>query len=681
MQRLVSELKGVGGKTESVLESMGIVNLYDLIRYYPRGYENFRGLITLAEAELQQMNYVRVKIVSAPKMQYYNKMAAFHFYAVDEKGRRIRVTYFRQPYLIKAMTSGRVMVLKGRITFRNGEPNMVNPEILTEQELEELEKIPITAKYTVKKGISEKKLKNFLQQAFLLLQPEYSDKDYISPEIRNKYGLKQWLDSYYKMHFPQTKEEIAESKKRLIFDEFYFFQTNFSKKQMQVPNSFRLQKTEKMQRFIDALPFSLTPDQTQAIADSLQDMKGRYRMSRLIQGDVGSGKTAVAFALATAMTENGFQVAFMAPTEVLARQHYLDAQDKLSSLGINTTLLLGSTSAKEKKQIYRQMEEGEVDVIIGTHALFQEKATYRNLGLVITDEQHRFGVMQRERLSQKSGQADEQTGEQALPHVLVMSATPIPRTLALILYQDMDISMIKSMPTDRIPIQSFLRSGEARQKIYRFIEKEIKTGAAAYIVCPAVEENEEMELAGVIEYTQELQKQFPHIKMACIYGEMPDKEKIMQSFAEGELEVLISTTVIEVGVNVPRATVMLVENAERFGLAQLHQLRGRVGRGNRQSYCIFLSDAKNKEIRGKLEFVATHTSGFDIAEYDLKMRGPGDAFGIKQHGLPALQLADLYHDLPILELVRKATPEIMDTAFREDLLELYYHGSRKIMSL
>lgn len=676
MQRPVSELKGVGSKTESILESMGIANLYDLISYYPRGYESYKGLVTLAEADIQQTNYIRVKIVSAPKMQYYNKMAAFHFYVIDEKGRRIKITYFRQPYLAKQMTMSRIMIIKGRILFRNGEPNITNPEIISEEEMQELKNTPITSRYAVRKGISEKKLRQYLRQAFFVLEEEYADKDYISEEVRTKFQLKGWLDSYYKMHFPQNKEELTEAKKRLVFDEFYFFQANFSKKEMQAPNAYPLQKTDIMHEFMQLLPFSLTKDQEKAIIDCCKDMKSPYRMSRLIQGDVGSGKTAVAFAIATAMMENGYQVALMAPTEVLATQHYEEALGKLTRLGIRTALLLGSTSAKEKKIIYRQMQEGEVDLIIGTHALFQEKAQYHNLGLVITDEQHRFGVMQRESLSQKGMQS-----EQKLPHILVMSATPIPRSLALILYQDMDISVIKSMPKSRVPIQSFLRSGEAREKIYRFIEKEINTGAAAYIICPAVEDNEELELAGVIRYTEELQKKVPQIRMSSLYGERDDKEKIMKSFAKGELDLLVSTTVIEVGVNVPRATVMLIENAERFGLAQLHQLRGRVGRGNRQSYCIFLSDSKNKEIRNKLEFVAKHSSGFDIAEYDLKTRGPGDAFGVKQHGMPILQLADLYHDLPVLELVQQATREILDTPFRSELLQLFYHGNRKIMSI
>lgn len=672
MLRQISLLKGVGPKTAAILSDMGIVSFYDLLTYYPKGYEHFKGLTGKSEWQNQDINYIKVKVTSTPKMQYYGKMAVFSFYVVDREKNRIKITYFRQPYLAKTMQSGRIMIVKGRIFFKKGEYQMVNPEIVSEEDLKELEKTPIIPKYTVRKGISENKIKLLIKQAFSKID-EQQKQDYIEENVRQKYGLLEFWQALRQIHFPKTEQELVQAKQRLVFDEFYFFQAGIHLKEA-YPNAFKVKKQQLMKQFIDSLPYQLTEDQDKTIGDIVKDMKGVNRMARLVQGDVGSGKTAVALAVGVNVIENGYQVAMMAPTEVLARQHYLEAEEKLTPFGIRVCLLLGSTLAKQKKQIYQEMAEGKVDLIIGTHALIQEKAVYHKLGLVITDEQHRFGVMQRERLSQKGG-------EEELPHILVMSATPIPRTLALILYQDMDISVIQSMPSERLPIQSFLRNANARQKIYDFMKREIKDGAAAYIICPAIEDNEELALSGVINYTEQLKEMLPDVRIASIYGSQEDKDEVMQSFAAGNTDILVSTTVIEVGVNVPRATVMLIENAERFGLAQLHQLRGRVGRGNRQSYCILLSESKEEAIREKLQFVVNHSSGFEIAEYDLKMRGPGDVFGIKQHGMPILQLADLYHDLPILEIVQKAGKEIASSPFRNQLMQIYYQQNKKILSL
>lgn len=673
MQKSVSQLKGVGSKTEKILNDMGIYSYYDMLCHYPKSYDFFRGLVPISGIQMGEDNCLRVKIISEPKLKYFGKMSTLSFYVADSDGMRMKITYFRQPYLAKAMVISRILILKGRPYFKNGEMQMSNPAILTEQEIKELKDMPLTARYSLRKGIGEKKWKQYIRQIIAEMERDSLPEDYISEELRSKYRLLPLAESYKLLHFPQNQEDISKARKRLVFDEFFFFQYGIREND-QPANDFPIRKTELANRFMTELPFALTDDQAKTIAEMEADLKSQKRMARLIQGDVGSGKTAVAFAGAVLMIENGYQVALMAPTEVLAVQHYTDAQKRLEPLGIRIALLLGSSTAKEKREIYAEMEKGEADLIIGTHALIQEKAVYHNLGLVITDEQHRFGVMQRERLSQKGG-------EEKLPHILVMSATPIPRTLALILYQDMDISVIKSMPADRLPIQSFLRSGSSRARVYHFIEKEINSGAAAYIICPAIEDNEELALTGVVSYTQALKRKYPKWKMAYLYGGQEDKEEVMNAFVQGKLDVLVSTTVIEVGVNVPRATVMLVENAERFGLAQLHQLRGRVGRGNRQSYCIFLSDAKDKGIRDKLEYVANHGSGFDIAEYDLKMRGPGDAFGVKQHGLPLLQLADLYHDLPILEEVQNAQKEIKETEALQKMLNLYYSGKKEILSI
>ncbi len=674
MLKSVRELKGVGAKTEKLLEAMGIRTFYDLLTHYPRKYDFFSGTICIRESRENEESYIRVKIVSKPRVQYFGKLSALSFYAEDSEQQKVRITYFRQPYLAKVMLPGRCLIFKGYPYRKKEEWHMTNPAVIGEEELTELAATPLVARYTLRKGISERKWKQYLKQVLSEAERDRPVREYLPEAVRKKYGLLPLWESYGRLHFPQVREDIGEARRRLVFDEFYFFQAGVGKEKEEQPNCFPIRKKKAMERFVAGLPFSLTEDQLRTIAEIEGDMRGQQRMTRLVQGDVGSGKTAVALAAAVLAIENGAQVALMAPTEVLAAQHFQEAEKRLAALGVRTALLLGSMKAKEKKELYERLQNGRIDLIIGTHALIQEKARYHRLGLVITDEQHRFGVMQRERLSRKGG------GE-GLPHILVMSATPIPRTLALILYQDMDISVIRSMPAERRPIQSFLRNGGAREKIYRFIEKEIQDGAAAYIICPAIEDNEELELTGVISYTMALQKKYPHLRIACLYGGQEDKDEVMRSFAAGELDILIATTVVEVGVNVPRATVMLIENAERFGLAQLHQLRGRVGRGERQSYCIFLSEAGDEAIRQKLEFVAAHSSGFDIAEYDLKMRGPGDAFGVKQHGLPMLRLADFYRDLPILELVSAALEEIEDSPERRQMLELYYGGGRELLSI
>lgn len=674
MLRPISQLKGVGAKTEKILHDMGIFTYYDMVTFYPKAYDCFKGLVGLSQLRMGEDNYLQVKITTQPKLQYYGKMSSLSFYVQDQQGLRARVTYFRQPYLVKTMLVGRVLVLKARPYIKKGEVHFSNPVVVEADEINQLRTRPLVARYVLKKGISEKKIRYYLEQILGQIDDLSPTADYLSQEIREEYGLLSWHQSLKLVHFPQKQEDMERARRRLVFDEFFFFQAGFPKGDHRVGNDFPLKKAHLAQDFINALPFDLTYDQRRTINQIKQDLQGPYRMTRLVQGDVGSGKTAVAFVAGLMVVDSGYQVALMAPTEVLAQQHYLEAQKKLAPLGIRCALLLGSSSAKEKKDLYQAIGQGEIDFIIGTHSLIQEKVTYPKLGLVITDEQHRFGVMQRERLSQKGN-------HQGRAHILVMSATPIPRTLALILYQDMDISVIKTMPAQRLPVQSFLRTSAARPRIYRFMEEEIKKGAGAYIICPAIEDNEELDLTGVITYTQDLQKAYPHLRMAYLHGGQDNKDQVMADFAEGHLDILVSTTVVEVGVNVPRASVMVIENAERFGLAQLHQLRGRVGRGNRQSYCIFLSDAKSETIREKLDYVASHTSGFDIAEYDLKMRGPGDAFGVKQHGLPMLQLADFYQDLPILDLVQKVSQDLRPSPALDQRLEIYYRGKKQVFSI
>ena len=582
----------------------------------------------------------------------------------DQSG-KFPVVWFNLPYLKKTLRKGSWFVFRGRIVRKQGKLEMEHPEIFTPSAYEEIlhNLQPI---YGLTAGLSNKTVVKMVTQ---LLEDLPMQSEYLPEELRERYGLADVNYALKTIHFPKNKEELLVSRKRLVFDEFLLFILSvrrMKEKAEETPNCFPVKETWLTEEVIERLPYSLTNAQLNAWHEIERDLAGRTMMSRLVQGDVGSGKTILAFLAMFLVADNGYQAALMAPTEVLARQHYEGFLKLMEEQGLSfpTILLTGSDTAKEKRIAYERIASGEASIIIGTHALIQEKVEYANLALVITDEQHRFGVKQREALTTRGNP----------PNVLVMSATPIPRTLAIILYGDLDISVIDELPAKRLPIKNCVVNTSYRPKAYSFIEKQVREGRQAYVICPMVEESEEMEAENVLDYTQKLKENLPSdIRIEYLHGKMKPKEKnrVMESFAAGEIQVLVSTTVVEVGVNVPNATVMMVENTERFGLAQLHQLRGRVGRGEYQSYCIFIQGNQD-QISKRLEILNKSNDGFYIAGEDLKLRGPGDLFGIRQSGDMEFRIGDIYNDSTILKEASEAAEEILSL---DPELDLEQHRS------
>ena len=532
---------------------------------------------------------------------------------------------------------------------------MEHPEIFTPAAYEEIihSMQPV---YGLTKGLSNKMITKLVHQ---ILDTRPLHGEYLPEEIRERYQLADANYAIRTVHFPKNMQELLTARKRRVFDEFLLFVLAIQllkEKTEEAPNTFPMKPVWTTEEIIEGLPYDLTGAQKNVWHEIERDLSGHKLMSRLVQGDVGSGKTVIAFLAMVLSAENGFQSALMVPTEVLANQHYegfLRLMEEQNIASCHPVLLTGSTTARQKREIYQKIADGEVNVIIGTHALIQEKVEYKNLGLVITDEQHRFGVRQREALTTRGNP----------PHVLVMSATPIPRTLAIILYGDLDISIIDELPAKRLPIKNCVVGTSYRPKAYSFIEKQVQMGRQAYVICPMVEESEGLEAENVTDYARKLQEILPgEIKVEILHGKMKPKEKnrIMEAFASGEIQVLVSTTVVEVGVNVPNATVMMVENAERFGLAQLHQLRGRVGRGEHQSYCIFIQGNNTSK---RLKILNESNDGFYIAGEDLKLRGPGDLFGIRQSGLMEFKIGDIYNDAGILKNASEAAGEILALDF------------------
>lgn len=582
----------------------------------------------------------------------------------DQSG-KFPVVWFNLPYLKKTLRKGSWFVFRGRIVRKQGKLEMEHPEIFTPSAYEEIlhNLQPI---YGLTAGLSNKTVVKMVTQ---LLETLPMQSEYLPEELKERYRLADINYALKTIHFPKNKEELLVSRKRLVFDEFLLFIISvrrMKEKAEETPNCFPVKETWLTEEVIERLPYSLTNAQLNAWHEIERDLAGRTMMSRLVQGDVGSGKTILAFLAMFLVADNGYQAALMAPTEVLARQHYEGFLKLMEEQGLSfpTVLLTGSDTAKEKRIAYERIASGEAAIIIGTHALIQEKVEYANLALVITDEQHRFGVKQREALTTRGNP----------PNVLVMSATPIPRTLAIILYGDLDISVIDELPAKRLPIKNCVVNTSYRPKAYSFIEKQVRQGRQAYVICPMVEESEGMDAENVLDYTQKLKENLPSdIQIEYLHGKMKPKEKnrVMESFAAGEIQVLVSTTVVEVGVNVPNATVMMVENAERFGLAQLHQLRGRVGRGEYQSYCIFIQGNQD-QISKRLEILNKSNDGFYIAGEDLKLRGPGDLFGIRQSGDMEFRIGDIYNDSTILKEASEAAEEILSL---DPELDLEQHRS------
>ena len=647
-------LKGVGPKTEALFARLGIIDTDSLIHYYPRTYDIYE-----APAEIRSLEESTVAAITATVTTgvYINKVRNLQVVTTtvaDQTG-RLPVTWFNMPYLRSTLKKGSVFVLRGRITRKQGKLQMEHPEIFTPAAYEEIlhSLQPI---YALTSGLSNKTIVKLLHQA---LEDGYLHQEYLSQEYRERYHLADCNFALSAIHFPKNMQELIAARRRLVFDEFLLFILAvrlLKEKTESTVNTFPMHTVWTTEEIIENLPYALTKAQQNVWHEIERDLSGHGLMSRLVQGDVGSGKTILAFLAMIMTAENGYQAVLMAPTEVLARQHFQAMEKLLKEQGIDfchPLLLTGSDTAREKREKYAQIASKEANIVIGTHALIQEKVQYNQLALVITDEQHRFGVKQREALTTMGNP----------PNVLVMSATPIPRTLAIIIYGDQDISVIDELPAQRLPVKNCVVDTSYRPKAYAFMEQQIRQGRQVYVICPMVEESEGMDGENVLDYTAKLQQIFSSdIKIAFLHGKMHSREKnkIMESFAAGEIQILVSTTVIEVGVNVPNATVMMVENAERFGLAQLHQLRGRVGRGEHQSYCIFMQGNKEKETSKRLEILNKSNDGFYIAEEDLKLRGPGDFFGIRQSGLLEFKLGDIYQDGDILKAASETAAQILE---------------------
>ena len=651
MGQSLRTLKGVGEKTEKLFWKVGIYDTDDLLHYYPRNYDEYETPVDIAELKEGTVQAVSAAVCSGVYVNSVKGRQIISVNIADQSG-KFPVVWFNLPYLKKTLRKGSWFVFRGRIVRKQGKLEMEHPEIFTPSAYEEIlhHLQPI---YGLTAGLSNKTVVKMITQ---LLESVPMQSEYLPEEFRERYELADINYALRTIHFPPNKEELLVSRKRLVFDEFFLFILSVRKmkeKTEETPNCFPVRETWLTEEIIERLPYSLTGAQLNAWHEIERDLAGRRMMSRLVQGDVGSGKTILAFLAMCLVADNGYQAALMAPTEVLARQHYEGFQKLMEeqNLSFPTVLLTGSDTAREKRLAYAKIASGEALVIIGTHALIQEKVEYANLALVITDEQHRFGVKQREALTTRGNP----------PNVLVMSATPIPRTLAIILYGDLDISVIDELPDRRLPIKNCVVNTSYRPKAYSFIERQVREGRQAYVICPMVEESEGMEAENVLDYTEKLRENLSSdIRIEYLHGKMKAKEKnvVMEAFAQGAIQVLVSTTVVEVGVNVPNATVMMVENAERFGLAQLHQLRGRVGRGEYQSYCIFIQ-GNQEQVSKRLEILNKSNDGFYIAGEDLKLRGPGDLFGIRQSGDMEFKIGDIYNDSAILTKASEAADEIL----------------------
>ena len=645
-------LKGVGEKTEKLFQKIGISDTESLLRYYPRNYDEYETPADIADLKEGTVKAVSAAVCSGVYVNPVRGKQVISVTVCDSSG-RLPVTWFNASYLKNTLKKGSVFVFRGRVVRRQGKLQMEHPEIFTPAAYEEILH-SLQPVYGLTAGLSNKTVVKLLHQ---LLKQQSLKSEYLPEEIKEKYQLSDINYALRTIHFPKNMDELLVSRKRLVFDEFLFFILSvqlLKEKTEEAENLFPMKKTWTTEQVIENLPYRLTSAQLNTWHEIERDLSGQSLMSRLVQGDVGSGKTILAFLAMILTFENGYQSALMVPTEVLARQHFEAFQTLVREQGLDipVVLLTGSNTAKEKRLIYENIREGKTSVIIGTHALIQEAVQYRDLALVITDEQHRFGVKQREALATRGNP----------PNILVMSATPIPRTLAIILYGDLDISVIDELPARRLPIKNCVVDTSYRPKAYRFIERQIREGRQAYVICPMVEESEGMEAENVLDYTKKLKDALPEdISVEFLHGKMKPKEKnrIMEEFAAGSIQVLVSTTVVEVGVNVPNATVMMVENAERFGLAQLHQLRGRVGRGEYQSYCIFIQGSQESTTSKRLEILGKSNDGFYIAAEDLKLRGPGDLFGIRQSGLMEFRIGDIYNDANILKNASEAAAQIL----------------------
>lgn len=638
-------VRGVGERRAALFNKLGVHTVSELVRFYPRNYRDLTNLKKIRECVPDEVCSIDAVIDYTPVgVRVKNGKTLFRTEATDGES-VLHLVFFNNRYIPALLQGGGEYILTGKLILNNGRYEMHSP--LIDPILNAGRMMPI---YPLTAGLTSRTVETVVANALASYSPEY---DVIPGNIRARYKLCSLSYALHNIHFPQSKTDLIIAKRRLIFEELFVLQLGMARlKKRDRGYTDAVIRKDYTEEFLTKLPFTPTTAQSNAISDGIRDMGLHEPMNRLLQGDVGSGKTCVAAALVYTAAKNGIQSALMAPTSILATQHYNSFRSLFEGSGISVALLLGSTKPKEKREIKKKIANGEIDLVIGTHAIIQKDVSFKKLGLVITDEQHRFGVSQRMRLAAKGKN----------PHTLVMSATPIPRTLALIIYGDLDLSILNELPPGRQKIATYVVDSSYHERVYNFIKKHLDRGLQAYIVCPLVEDNDALDLTSASEYAEKLKATaFKGYTAELLHGKMKQKDKdaVMADFVSGKTQLLIATTVIEVGVDVPNAVVMVIEDAERFGLSQLHQLRGRVGRGKEKSTCVLISDAKGDAAKKRLDIMRKSNDGFLIAEEDLRLRGPGDFFGEKQHGLPMLHIADMLEDMVICNQARDAAQEII----------------------
>lgn len=667
----IINLKGIGPKKAELFNKLGIYDTNDLIEYYPRAYDEFKMPERVSNINIGDNVSIIAKIKKPLEIKKIRNLVIVSTVAFDENDNAIKLVWFNSTFLRSTLKPGNIYVFKGKVSNDGALKKIEHPSIFDVEEYNKLINVKQPV-YALTKGLDLKTVRKAVVDAFAV---NSLDREYMPESIRDEYNLINLNDALKKIHFPETDKDLQDGYRRLIFEEFFIFIMATRRLKMlseNIDSDYVVENFKEADNASLSLGFELTNSQKEAWKDIKRDLSSGKVMNRLVQGDVGCGKTVIAELALIAVVNKGYQGALMAPTEVLATQHFDGFTELINKLGldIKLELLTGSTTQAQKKKIYERLKNGEIDIIIGTHALFQEKVEYKNLALVITDEQHRFGVKQREALGNKGGK----------PHVLVMSATPIPRTLAIILYGELSVSNIKEMPSDRIPIKNCVVDTGYRPNAYKFINNQIKEGRQAYIICPMVEESEGLELENVKDYSKKLKGIYPpSVSIGILHGKMKPKEKdkIMKEYADGNINILVSTTVVEVGVNVPNASVMMIENAERFGLATLHQLRGRVGRGKYQSYCIFMNTSDSKNAKERLDILNNSNDGFEIANKDLKIRGQGDIFGFRQSGELYFKLGDIIENSDILMMAVELSEKISNNFSKLNVDHFFKNDAEK----
>ena len=676
----IQYVKGIGPKRAYKLNKLGIFTLKDLLYYFPRQYEDRNNLKKIAQLQNEDKATIKAVILGITNSNPKKGMTLTKVDIKDETG-YAKLVFFNQPYISNAFKSGDTILVFGKVKkeFKNIELSSCEIEHLSNAPKNTCKIMPI---YPLTFGVTNKEIMSIIKS--VLSNKELVIKEYLPKAIIDKYKLCSIDYAIKNIHAPSSKENFKIALYRIIFEEFLILQLGLFmfKNGVTEVEGIKFEENDKLKDIIDSLPFKLTKAQNRALNEIIEDMQSSKVMNRLVQGDVGSGKTVVALLALANCVLNGYQGALMAPTEILAEQHYISLTETLKEFGMNVELLVGSLTKKQKEKVLERVKNKEIDILIGTHALIEDKVEFNNLGIVITDEQHRFGVRQRGKLSDKGNN----------PDVLVMTATPIPRTLALILYGDLDISIIDELPPGRQPIDTIAVSKDKRDRAYNnLVRAEVEKGRQVYIVCPLVEESESIEAKAAVELVEELkQEYFSDLKVGLLHGKMKasEKDNIMKSFKNKELDILVSTTVIEVGVNVPNATLMIIENAERFGLAQLHQLRGRVGRGKHKSYCILIYASKSEICRQRMSIMEETNDGFKISEKDLEIRGPGEFFGTRQHGLPELKIANIFKHMKILKIAQQEARYIIgedsklqnskNKLLKNEIIDKFEYAAREI---